>query len=240
MPCKSLMFEGILGLLTMLHCVPFQCSIKVTLGPCPGVEIPTAHTSLAETAATPERTLMIACGGFGLATMLHWVPSQCSISVCPMPLGPEVLPTAQISLVETAATAFKTLDTEGTFGLLTIFHCLPFQCSISVCAGPRLLLDISPTAQTSAADRAVTPKSLVSPASAPGLLAMFHWPQLAARAALAPDVRSNKRASIPLKMPQKRCELRRFLQYSSRVVCRGFPCSGRELPLASRCCRHLL
>jgi hypothetical protein len=81
------------------------------------------------------------------------------------------------------------------FGLETTFHCMPTHCSISVCAGPRLLLDRSPTAHTSVADRAATPKSLVSPAPVPGLLAMFHWPQLTARAALAPVVRSNKRAS---------------------------------------------
>src|SRR5690242_16864629 len=123
------------------------------------------------------------------------------------PFISEVLPTAQISSAETAAAAVNTLDTEGTWGLATIVHCLPFQCSSCVCAGPTVRLDRSPTAHTSVPDRAATATSLVTPAPVPGLLAMFHWPQLAARAALAPVVRSNKRASMPMKMPWKRCLL---------------------------------
>src|SRR5438128_1975242 len=41
------------GLGTMLHLVPFQCSVKVPPGP-----EPTAQTSLAETAATPSSWLL--------------------------------------------------------------------------------------------------------------------------------------------------------------------------------------
>src|SRR2546422_8239631 len=53
-------------------------------------------------------------GGFGLGTMAHWVPLQCSVKVPPGPT-----PTAQTSLAETAATPSSRLSPVPTFGLET-------------------------------------------------------------------------------------------------------------------------
>src|SRR5947199_8492102 len=52
--------------------------------------------------------------GFGLGTMLHLVPFQCSVKVPPGPT-----PTAQTSLAETAATPSSRLSPVPTFGLET-------------------------------------------------------------------------------------------------------------------------
>src|SRR5262249_60096240 len=60
---------GALGLLSARHAVPFQCRVSV----CPGnalVNSPTAHTSVAETLATPLSSLPRA-PGLGLVTTLH-------------------------------------------------------------------------------------------------------------------------------------------------------------------------
>src|SRR5260370_15035164 len=63
-----------------------------------------------------------------------------------------VLPTAQTSLVETAATP-RRLSFAPALGLGTTLQALPFQCSVSVC------WLASPTAQTSLAEMVVTPLS---------------------------------------------------------------------------------
>src|SRR5438874_1752370 len=80
----------------------------------------------------------------GLDTMLHCVPSQCSMTVPPTP-GPDPYPpTAHTSLVEMAATPRNPVPCAlGGLGLGTTLHCTPFQCSVSV-TSPTL-----PTAQTS-------------------------------------------------------------------------------------------
>ena len=77
-----------LGLATMLHRMPFQCSISV----CPVCSMPyldpgllledppTAQMLLGEMAVTPLKRLSVD-PGLGLATILHRMPFQCSISV---------------------------------------------------------------------------------------------------------------------------------------------------------------
>ena len=63
---------GRLGLETMLHCVPFQCS---TSGVVVLLPVPTAHTSLLDTPATPVKKFP---GALGLGTTLQEVPLKCS------------------------------------------------------------------------------------------------------------------------------------------------------------------
>src|SRR5258708_15538522 len=89
--------------------------------------------SLAETAATvPSRLPLDAT--LGLGTMLHWVPSQCSMRVRDTLLlaSLEELPTAQASPDEIATTPLSWFDTNFVLGLGTILQLVPFQCSMSV------------------------------------------------------------------------------------------------------------
>src|SRR5260221_14344287 len=67
--------------------------------------------------ATPVRLLTSDPDGFGLGMMLHWVPSQCSVSVAFVEE-----PTAQMSLGEMAATPFRELAAVPTLGLETTLH----------------------------------------------------------------------------------------------------------------------
>src|SRR6266568_2004022 len=68
------------GLVTTLQLEPFQCSISVLGISWALLNHPTAQTSFVAMAVTPRRPLWNALG-LGLATMLHCVPFQCSISV---------------------------------------------------------------------------------------------------------------------------------------------------------------
>src|SRR5437870_3570422 len=78
---------------------------------------------------------------FGLETALQPVPFQCSISArSVVPLLSEKSPTAQTLLAEMAATPLRKLFPDPTFGLLTTFQVLPFQCSIRVLAVLLLLM----------------------------------------------------------------------------------------------------
>src|SRR5437868_1606134 len=54
----------------MLHCLPFQCSMKVCSTPLALKEVPTAQTSLVETLATPWSSLFPGVA-LGLATTLQ-------------------------------------------------------------------------------------------------------------------------------------------------------------------------
>src|SRR5438132_14254314 len=77
---RLLSLDPIFGLETTFQLEPFQCSISVLMWLVVlGVEFPTAQTSLAETAATPVRTL--SNPGFGLETTFHVEPFQCSMIV---------------------------------------------------------------------------------------------------------------------------------------------------------------
>ena len=80
-PFSPLSCVPTLGLATTLQVVPFQCSMRVCEGLKPwGAKLPTAHTSVVETAATPKSSLNCA-PGLGLDTTLHLWPSQCRVSV---------------------------------------------------------------------------------------------------------------------------------------------------------------
>src|SRR5690242_7120389 len=65
--------------------------------------------------------------------MLHPVPSQCSMRAGALPpTSPQLLhPAAQISLGEMALMLFSR-EPEPVLGLVTIFHAVPFQCSMTV------------------------------------------------------------------------------------------------------------
>ena len=72
--------------------------------------------------------------GYGLGTILHVLPFQNSIRVCPARLLLWNPPTDQTSLAERTATPSRKLLTDpGWLGLLTTLYVLPFHCSISVC-----------------------------------------------------------------------------------------------------------
>src|SRR5947209_8700432 len=96
--------------------------------------------SVAEIAATPK-SLLPHDPGLGLGTTCQLVPSQCSVSVCSLPLFPRY-PTAQMSVAETAATPSSSVSFNPGLGLGTTCQLVPFQCSISVWPEPppRLLL----------------------------------------------------------------------------------------------------
>src|SRR5258706_16318814 len=66
------------GLLTTVHWVPFQCSVRVAVE-----AVPTAHTSLGEIAVIPYR-LLLKLPAFGLETMLHW-PQFCASAAASAP-----------------------------------------------------------------------------------------------------------------------------------------------------------
>ena len=70
------------GLCTRDHFLPFQCrTIVVDISvDASGVSDPAAQTSVAETAVTPKRRLDTVLGS-GLATLDHFLPFQCMISV---------------------------------------------------------------------------------------------------------------------------------------------------------------
>src|ERR1700686_2102739 len=98
------------GLETIVQLLPFQCAMRVKRPMALGSsKKPTAHTLVEERANTPSSSTLANCaGGFGLGTMLHLVPFQCSIKVCltkAAPPGSGPKPTAQTSVEETAATA---------------------------------------------------------------------------------------------------------------------------------------
>jgi hypothetical protein len=117
---------ALLGLATVFHCVPFQRMIKVWRDDVSPL-FPTAHTSLAEAADTPNSALI--APGDGLVTWLHWVPFHRKIKVL-FPADP----TAHTSLAETDATPLRTLSPVPTFGLVMALQAVPSQCCISVCA----------------------------------------------------------------------------------------------------------
>src|SRR5437867_7617430 len=94
--------------------------------------------------------------------MLHLEPFQCSMSVWRVRLLLlKESPTAQTSLVETAATLVRPLPLGPGFGLVTMLQVEPFQCSMSIRSLPPLGVEF-PTAQTSVVETAVTPTRTAS------------------------------------------------------------------------------
>src|ERR1039458_10053291 len=100
-------------------------------------------------------------------------------------------PTAQMSALETAATAVSWSPPRVAAllasGLLTMDQALPFQCSVSVVASPFGAGAEEPTAQTSVEEMAATPASSVMSAEAP----------LGVRAALSCQVATQAVADPP-------------------------------------------
>src|SRR6185437_3802126 len=72
------------GLATLRHLVPFQCSIRVPVGPVPCWREPTAQMLRADIAAPPFSS-SFPVPGSGEFTTRHVDPFQCSISVCSGP-----------------------------------------------------------------------------------------------------------------------------------------------------------
>src|SRR6266567_4020958 len=135
------------------------------------MDCPTVQMLFAETATTSYRALR--CDPtFGLGTMLHRVPFQCSISVCYTPLLPTEAPTVQISFAETALASIRELKFDPGLGLGTTLHCVPFQCSINV--EPTELLILNPAAQTLLVEMATTPKRKLACVPVFGLGTMVH------------------------------------------------------------------
>src|SRR6266567_1186466 len=169
---RALRCDPTFGLGTMLHRVPFQCSIRVRCMLLLLVEVPTVQPSPVETVVTLLRKL--SCDPtFGLGTMLHRVPFQCSISVWNTPLLPTEAPTVQISFAETALASIRELKFDPGLGLGTTLHCVPFQCRINV-EPPELLIP-NPTAQTLFVETATVPSRKLSWLPAFGLETMLHW-----------------------------------------------------------------
>src|SRR5438046_10563792 len=112
---------------TMVQAEPSQCRISV-LGSVKlvGCCVPTAHTSLEETAATPARLLSTSGPTFGLGITLHTDPSQCKVAVAlSSPITP--LPTAQISFAEITATAASLVKGPRLLGFGTPLQAAPFH-----------------------------------------------------------------------------------------------------------------
>ena len=99
------------GLGTIDHPAPFHCSAKVRALSVGVSVVPTAHTSVAEMAATPVRSPEPV--GVGLATRFQAEPFQCPINVLPLALTP----TAQALVREMAATAARLQPRQARRGL---------------------------------------------------------------------------------------------------------------------------
>src|SRR5690348_3413305 len=121
------------GLLTTFHEVPSQCSISVTVAPFEPAWNPTANTLFEASAMTPFSALLLVVGSLGVGTTVHLVPSKCIAMVRKRALHGKVNPTAQTSLLETAATEFSTLPKlpcvqRPGLGLGTVFQLVPSKC----------------------------------------------------------------------------------------------------------------
>src|SRR5205823_14671693 len=107
--------------------ISFQCRIRALgsvrlVGCC----VPTAHTSLEATAATPARLLSTSGPTFGLEITLHTVPFQCKVAVAlSSPITP--LPTAQISFAEITVRAARLVKGMPVVGFGTTLQATPFQ-----------------------------------------------------------------------------------------------------------------
>jgi hypothetical protein len=89
--------------------------------------------SVGETTATVVSWLSSVGPVFGLDTILHADPFQCSINVR-LPFVPVLdIPTAHTFLRVTAATLLRTFTLPAVFGLEETLQAVPFQCSMRVC-----------------------------------------------------------------------------------------------------------
>jgi len=139
--------------LTTLQTDPFQWSASVCCTPFVPAYCPVAQMSFAETAEILDREPLVP--GLGLEITLQAVPSQCSMRVVVTFELVACVPTAHTSLLAMAATDMRALFPAPPFGLDTILHAAPSQCSVRVCCAPVYGLE-TPTAQTSLDDTAAT------------------------------------------------------------------------------------
>ena len=124
-----------LGLGTCFQAVPFQCSVRVFVGPMPLPLVPTTQALCGVRAATPVRKTPS-----GPDTRFQTLPFQCRIRLPPGPHPHVMSPTAQALPAETMATLFRLFRSPAPgLGLGTRFHTLPFQCRITFFA--RLKVD---------------------------------------------------------------------------------------------------
>src|ERR1700733_10527970 len=118
--------------------------------------LPTAHTSLADTALRPCRVVVT-----GSETVLHWLPFQCSMTAgFPLPTAARVQTSAgEIAAMERIR---PPLIAPGE-----TLHCVPFQCSISGVCSLAIMPD-EPPAQASVGLSALTAFSWLSAGSPAG------------------------------------------------------------------------
>src|SRR5438477_432451 len=131
----------------MLHALPSQWMVKVSVECWSGYELPTAHTSSGATADMPCNRPLTR----GVGTMLHLSPFQCRVSGL-KPFGP--LPAAQASLGEITVTPYRRLGLDPKSGSAESDHLLSSQCIASALTSSPLLW--MPTAQTSAGELPAT------------------------------------------------------------------------------------
>ena len=74
-----------LGLATIDHRVPFQCSTKILMAPEDRLYWPTATQVVAVVHDTPERKELTLGPGLGLVMIDHFAPFQCSTKVIESP-----------------------------------------------------------------------------------------------------------------------------------------------------------
>src|SRR5262249_15133780 len=122
-----------------------------------------------------SRSSLIGASVFGLDTMVHAFPSQCSMSVWnAVPVSKN--PTAQASVADVPTTPSRKLFCWLTLGLSTTLHLLPFQCSTEVWftwVGPNTAR-WNPTAQTSSAEVADTRVNVLTNGPTFGLFTVDH------------------------------------------------------------------
>src|SRR5215469_994 len=151
------------------------------------LKLPTAHAVSVAVVATPKSWLsMSGPPGSGDVTRFQAVPFQCKMSVWNEVSFEEVVPTAHALPVEVAPTPSRKSKTPG-LGLRTWLQRVPFQCTMKVLGSVRaatsvpgrstrparaLVLETSPTAQTSVADVEVTQDKLLTTAGL-GLFTRF-------------------------------------------------------------------
>lgn len=117
-------------------------------------------------------SVLSAAPTFGEITLVHAVPSQCSIKVRATPASADE-PTAQQLDDDAQLTPVSALSDAATFGEDTIAHEVPSQRSISVCVTAPLVEE--PTAQQTDADtHAMSERTLCCEALALGDVTITH------------------------------------------------------------------
>src|SRR5215470_3551380 len=161
-----------------LHVVPFQCSMRAGALPptSPHALHPATQISVGEIALM----LFSTADGptFGLATIFHVAPSQCSMTV----LRPSCIPAAHTLLAARPETASR-----APFGAETRLHCTPLKCMVSA---PGVWPETAPTAHISVGEMTVI--SVSSPAVMRGTDTTLHAVPLKCKMRGVPLLRLSK------------------------------------------------